>query len=43
MKAWNGQSVWKEAEDGASTRIRVGIGHKMGCWAGGMIEDSPRG
>ncbi|BDE97814.1 FAD-binding protein [Raoultibacter timonensis] len=22
---------------------RAGIGHKMGCWAGGMIEPTPRG
>lgn len=33
----------KTAEDWASTTIRAGIGHKMGCWAGGMIEASPRG
>lgn len=30
-------------EDWTSSGIRAGVGHKMGCWAGGMIEPSPRG
>ncbi len=31
------------AEDWASAGSRSGAGHKMGVWAGGMIEPSPRG
>lgn len=30
-------------DDWAQTGFRVGDGHKMGCWAGGMIETTPRG
>lgn len=30
-------------DDWARTGMRTGTGHKMGCWAGGMIEPSPRG
>ena len=31
------------AEDWASAGSRSGAGHKMGIWAGGMIEPTPRG
>ncbi|NTU88524.1 MAG: FAD-binding protein, partial [Actinobacteria bacterium] len=31
------------AEDWATAGTRDGIGHKMGVWAGGMIEPTPRG
>lgn len=31
------------ADDWASTGLRQGDGHKLGCWAGGMIEPTPRG
>ncbi|MDR3307564.1 MAG: FAD-binding protein [Coriobacteriales bacterium] len=31
------------AEDWAMAGSRAGVGHKMACWAGGMIEPSPRG
>ncbi len=37
------------AERGGTTKEKLrgdatsGMGHKMGCWAGGMIEPSPRG
>lgn len=38
-----GERSGSTAEDWARTGTRAGIGHKMGCWAGGMIEPSPRG
>ena len=38
-----GERAGATAEDWARTGNRAGIGHKMGCWAGGMIEPSPRG
>lgn len=31
------------ADSWASAGTRNGAGHKMGCWAGGMIEPTPRG
>lgn len=30
-------------DDWTQTGFRTGAAHKMGCWAGGMIEPSPRG
>ncbi len=30
-------------EDWTQSGSRIGDGHKMGCWAGGMVEPSPRG
>ena len=30
-------------DEWAATALRDGTGHKIGCWAGGMIEPSPRG
>lgn len=38
-----GERAGIKAEDWTMTGNRAGIGHKMGCWAGGMIEPSPRG
>lgn len=32
-----------EKDEWAATGLRDGSGHKMGIWAGGMIEPSPRG
>lgn len=30
-------------DDWTQSGFRAGTGHKMGCWAGGMIEPTPRG
>ena len=30
-------------DEWVQTGFRTGIAHKMGCWAGGMIEPTPRG
>ena len=30
-------------DDWVMSGFRTGIAHKMGCWAGGMVEPSPRG
>ena len=38
-----GERAGSTAEDWSSSAIRNGAGHKMGVWAGGMIEPSPRG
>ncbi len=38
-----GERAGATADDWASAGPRSGAGHKMGVWAGGMIEPSPRG
>ena len=38
-----GERAGATAEDWASAGSRSGAGHKMGIWAGGMIEPTPRG
>lgn len=38
-----GERSGATADDWIQTGFRVGAAHKMGCWAGGMIEPSPRG
>lgn len=38
-----GERSGSTEEDWASAGSRSGVGHKMGVWAGGMIEPSPRG
>lgn len=38
-----GERSGSTADDWASAGSRSGAGHKMGVWAGGMIEPSPRG
>ena len=38
-----GERSGATADDWTQTGFRVGAAHKMGCWAGGMIEPSPRG
>ena len=38
-----GERSGSTAEDWSSAGSRSGAGHKMGIWAGGMIEPSPRG
>jgi hypothetical protein len=37
------ERVGATAEDWVQTGSRAGAGHKMACWAGAMIEPSPRG
>ena len=38
-----GERSGSTAEDWTSAAARNGAGHKMGIWAGGMIEPTPRG
>ena len=38
-----GERNGAEMADWTQSGFRVGAAHKMGCWAGGMIEPSPRG
>ncbi|NCB51462.1 MAG: FAD-binding protein [Clostridia bacterium] len=38
-----GERSGSEKDSWTRSGIRAGVGHKMGCWAGGMIEPSPRG
>ena len=38
-----GERTGAEMADWTQSGFRVGAAHKMGCWAGGMIEPSPRG
>jgi len=38
-----GERSGKTADNWASAGSRNGAGHKMACWAGAMIEPSPRG
>ena len=38
-----GERNGSTSENWSSSGSRSGVGHKMGCWAGGMIETSPRG
>lgn len=38
-----GERTGATDQDWSSVGPRAGWGHKMGCWAGGMIEPTPRG